>query len=43
MINILFEEELGDPEDDINENHEIKTEYNKKTISIAPPADFLSA
>ena len=32
MINILFEEELGDPEDDINENHEIKTEARVASV-----------
>ena len=33
MINILFEEELGDPEDDINENHDIKTEARVASVS----------
>ena len=32
MINILFEEELGDPEDDINENHDIKTEARVASV-----------
>jgi len=32
MINVIFEEELGDPEDDINENHEIKTEARVSSV-----------